>query len=150
MFDLKKQSEEMFSYIREGEECSCPYIVKKDGAYMAGLFTYFTARDVDLVIYNLGRNLMNNGEQVLEYEVDIFTSEDDFIHIHDEKMKTLAERNALYEEYYNSVDKYIMEKNQKNRERVKENFLNLIPLEVIELYKRVCPEFVMEFGLNFD
>ena len=102
----------LMEYVREGEYCSCPFIVSVDNTIRIALFTYYASDEHPIVVYGYGQFLSYDGNNVIAEEKDLF-------------------------EHYNSCDRQVFV------ETVSELFKKLIPDDALEMYRRICPDYLM-------
>ena len=137
----------LMEYVREGEYCSCPFIVSVDGTTKIALFTYYASDEAPIVVYGYGQFLSYDGIEVNAEERDLFQNESDLITINDTRNVTLEQHQAMYDAYYGAlqdlVEHYNSDDKQVYIETVSELFRKLIPDDAMEVYRRICPDYLM-------
>lgn len=140
--NVREGMEQMFYYIRESEECSCPYITMKDGKPILKLFTYFASTDEPMEIYGYGSLLSYDGEKVTVERKGLFQQREEIITIYDMPMVTWEKQEKLIDAYYDALQRYIKSQNFWTLRALAKAFYNIVPQDAIELYWRICPEFI--------
>ena len=136
----------LMEYVREGEYCSCPFIVSVDNTIRIALFTYYASDEAPIVVYGYGQFLTFNGNDVNAEERDIFENESDLITINDTRTVSVEQHQAMYKAYYGAlqdlVEHYNCDDRQVYIENVSELFKKLIPDDALEMYRRICPDYL--------
>lgn len=136
----------LMEYVREGECCSCPFIVSVDNTIRIALFTYYASDEAPIVVYGYGQFLTFNGNDVNTEERDLFENESDFITINDTRTVSVEQHQAMYEAYYGAlqdlVEHYNCDDRQVYIENASELFKKLIPDDALEMYRRICPDYL--------
>jgi len=132
---------EMMQYVREGEICGCPYLVKVDDTYLFKMFTFFAMGDDEVTVYGLGQTITFDGTTVTCHEESLFESEDELIRIKDLEMISVEERTSLFNQYYDAINDYVAN-TSIGLKNVKNTFLQVVSKDTLKLYMKACPEFV--------
>lgn len=136
----------LMEYVREGEYCSCPFIISVDNTIRIALFTYYASDETPIVVYGYGQILTYNGDAVNAEERDLFESESDLITINDTRTVSVEQHQAMYKAYYGAlqdlVEHYNCDDRQVYIENVSELFKKLIPDDALEMYRRICPDYL--------
>lgn len=136
----------LMEYVREGEYCSCPFIVSVDNTIRIALFTYYASDEAPIVVYGYGQFLTFNGNDVNAEERDLFENESDLITINDTRTVSVEQHQAMYKAYYGAlqdlVEHYNCDDRQVYIENVSELFKKLIPDDALEMYRRICPDYL--------
>lgn len=136
----------LMEYVREGEYCSCPFIISVDNTIRIALFTYYASDEAPIVVYGYGQLLTYNGNDVSAEERDLFENESDLITINDTRRVSVEQHQAMYKAYYGAlqdlVEHYNCDDRQVYIEKVSELFKKLIPDDALEMYRRICPEYL--------
>lgn len=136
----------LMEYVREGEYCSCPFIVSVDNTIRIALFTYYASDEAPIVVYGYGQFLTFNGNDVNAEERDLFENESDLITINDTRTVSVEQHQAMYKAYYGAlqdlVEHYNCDDRQVYIENVSELLKKLIPDDALEMYRRICPDYL--------
>lgn len=136
----------LMEYVREGEYCSCPFIVSVDNTIRIALFTYYASDEAPIVVYGYGQFLTYDGNDVNTEERDLFENESDLITISDTRTVSVEQHQAMYKAYYGAlqdlVEHYNCDDRQVYIENVSELFKKLIPDDALEMYRRICPDYL--------
>ncbi len=137
----------LMEYVREGEYCSCPFIVSVDNTIRIALFTYYASDEHPIVVYGYGQFLSYDGNNVIAEEKDLFENESDLITINDTRTVSVEQHQAMYNAYYSALQDLFEHYNSCDRqvfvETVSELFKKLIPDDALEMYRRICPDYLM-------
>ena len=143
--DVREGMEQMLRHISEGEECSCPYIAMENGQPVLKLFTYIASQSEPMKIYGYGRLLSYDGSKVTVEKKGLFQCREDMIIVYDQPMVTWEEQEKLINTYYDALQRYIKSQNFWTLRALAKAFYNIVPQDAIELYWRICPEFIQMF-----
>lgn len=136
----------LMEYVREGEYCSCPFIVSVDNSIRIALFTYYASDEAPIVVYGYGQFLSYDGNDVYAEERDLFESESDLITINDTRTVSIEQHQAMYNAYYSALQDLVEHYNSEERQVFIENvsglFKKLIPDDALEMYRRICPDYL--------
>ncbi len=136
----------LMEYVREGEYCSCPFIVSVDNTIRIALFTYYASDEIPIVVYGYGQILTYNGDAVNTEERDLFERESDLITINDTRTVSVEQHQEMYNAYYSALQDLIEHYNSDDRQVFIENvsglFKKLIPDDALEMYRRICPDYL--------
>ena len=136
----------LMEYVREGEYCSCPFIVFVDGSINVALFTYYASDETPIVVYGYGQFLAYDGNDVNAEERDLFESESDLITINDTRTVSVEQHQAMYNAYYGALQDLVEHYNSADKQGYVENvsglFKKLIPDDALEMYRRICPDYL--------
>lgn len=136
----------LMEYVREGEYCSCPFIVSVDNSIGIALFTYYASDEAPIVVYGYGQFLSYDGNDVNAEERDLFESESDLITINDTRTVPIEQHQAMYNAYYSALQDLVEHYNSDDRQVFIENvsglFKKLIPDDALEMYRRICPDYL--------
>lgn len=141
---LKDMYNELLMYVREGELCSCPYIVEKDNKKTLGLFTYIASVGSDVSVYGIGQIISYSESGVICEEGELFESEEEIITISDTRDVTPKERDELYDEYLEKISAYFAGE-QMCKSAIKDIFCKLVSKDALKLYRRIIPYFVKKY-----
>jgi hypothetical protein len=133
-------------YVREGELCSCPIILRNENKVELAVFTYFASDDVPQTVFGYGQIIRLNGENIETEEKELFQNEDELIVINDVPVVPIESHKAIYDNYYqqlqNAIDSIKKNSEVENVDDLRTAFKAIIPTDAIELYKRICPSFL--------
>ena len=133
-------------YVREGEYCSCPFIVFVDNSIKIALFTYYASGETPIVVYGYGRLLTYDGNDINAEERGLFENESDLITINDTRMVSVGQHHVVYNEYYDALQDLVEHYNSDDKKIFIENvstlFKKLIPDDALEMYRRICPDYL--------
>lgn len=136
----------LMEYVREGEYCSCPFIISAGNSIRIALFTYCASDEAPIVVYGYGQFLTYNGNDVNAEDRDLFESESDLITINDTRTVSVEQHQAMYNAYYDALQDLVEHYNCDDRqifiEKVSELFKKLIPDDALEMYRRICPDYL--------
>ena len=136
----------MMEYVREGEWCSCPFIVPGNNSIDLAMFTYYAIDDTPIVVFGFGQFLSFDGNTVKAEERSIFKSESEFIIINDSRMVPAEKHKAMHNAYYSAlqdmIEHYYSDDRQHFAENLSATFKELTPDDALEMYRRICPEYL--------
>jgi len=136
----------LMKYVREGEYCSCPFITCVDNSIRITVFTYYASDGAPIVVYGYGQLLTYDGNDVNAEERDLFESESDLITINDTRTVSVEQHRAMYNAYYSALQNLVEHYDSNDRQVYIENvsviFKKLIPNDALEIYRRICPDYL--------
>lgn len=137
----------LFRAVYESETVSFPYIVDKNGVLQLALFSYRAVGQKPVRIYGFYRELFYDGNAVSAEKRELFQTEEEQILIHQVPTASWDAHQALCNAYYDALQRYADEPTAENAQAVSECFCAVTPPEAVEMYRRICPEFVTLLGL---
>lgn len=143
---IHESVKKLLEYVREGEECSYPFIISMNHSMKIALFTYYATDETPMIVYGYGQLLTYDGNEVHTEEKELFQNESDFITINDTKMVSVEQHRKMYHAYYDALQELVEHYNSDDREvfieKVAELFKKLIPNDALEMYRRICPDYL--------
>lgn len=143
---IKDSVSKLLQYVREGEMCSCPIILPNDKTVELAVFTYYASEEAPITVFGYGRVIKTDGNNITTEEHELFQSEEELIVIKDVPTVPGDTRQILYDNYYeelqsciDSLEEYGSADNISNLAKI---FLQLIPGDALELYRRISPSFL--------
>ena len=136
----------LMQYVREGELCSCPIIMRNENKVELAVFTYFASDGVPQIVFGYGQLIKSNGESIETEEKELFQNEDELIIINKLPIVSFEQHREMYDNYYshlqNAIDSIKTNGVIENVDALRTAFKAIIPTEAIELYKMICPSFL--------
>ena len=150
--NVKNAVSAISNYIREGEQPGCPYFVLRDGLPRLAVFTYYAENDPGITVYGYGQELIvsDDNYQVEALEKDYFQSESELIKINDMPPVTARERDSFYESYYTALQRFFdcyPNVDDALKDELAGTFRKIISNDALELFRRMCPEFLQYLSL---
>lgn len=143
---IHESVKKLLEYVREGEECSCPFIISMNHSMKIALFTYYATDETPMIVYGYGQLLTYDGNEIHTEEKELFQNESDFITINDTKMVSVEQHRKMYHAYCDALQELVEHYNSDDREvfieKVAELFKKLIPNDALEMYRRICPDYL--------
>ena len=144
----------LMRYVREGEKCGIPFIMMEKNIPVLAIFTYFSLEEPDkITIFGYGQLVKSDGENTVCEALKQFNSEAEFITITQPQYITIELRNSNFQNYYQALDRMFLTLqsgggvDSETKTAVQKAFCSIIPEEGVELYNRICPDFVNSFLL---
>ena len=129
----------LMQYVREGELCSCPIIMRNENKVELAVFTYFASDGVPQTVFGYGQLIKSNGESIETEEKVLFHYEVVLIIIN---MLPFVSFDNYYSHLQNAIHSIKTNGVIENVDALRTAFKAIIPTEAIELYKRICPSFL--------
>ena len=148
--NVKDSVNQLLQYVREGEICSCPVILLNDSAVELAVFTYYATEEPPITVFGYGQIIKTDGQNIAVEERELFQSEEELIVIHDVPTVSADIHQVMYQNYYQELQDFInnMDKSvtADNTSDLSKAFMRLIPIDALELYRRICPSFLELIG----
>ena len=98
------------------------------------------------MVYGYGRLLTYDGNDINAEERGLFENESDLITINDTRMVSVGQHHVVYNEYYDALQDLVEHYNSDDKKIFIENvstlFKKLIPDDALEMYRRICPDYL--------
>ena len=136
----------LMGYVREGECSSCPFLVSVNNSIRIAVFTYYALDEEPIIVYGYGHLLTYDGNNVTAEERNLFDNESDIITINDARMVSVEQHHAMYNAYYGALQNLIEHYDSYDKkvyiENVSRLFKKMIPGDALEMYRRICPDYL--------
>ena len=144
--NIKEGMAQLLRRVREGEKIGCPYVVQRNGKLQLAVFSYIAAGTEPVRVYGYSRELFYDGQSVSEEKRGYFQSEEQVITVSCVPVVSREDRTAMYDRYYDALQRYVDKQTPENAAQVARCFMTVTPPEAVEMYRRMCPEFVALIG----
>lgn len=140
--ETKQILDQLAWHVRDGEGMACPYPVSEGAARGLAAFTFYSETEQEtgtIIVYELAQKLCFLNGEVTCTELQ---EEDLEIRIADSPSLLEEEYEQRYQKYYEVLDAYL---HDGITQGIAEAFRNIVSPDALEMYRKVCPEFVERF-----
>lgn len=138
--------EELLMYVRENEACSCPILMFPNNQPAIAIFTYIESDEIPITIYGYNQLIIAENDKIVSINKDLFESESELIVIDELPLVSIEEHEAMYNSYYEAlgslIDNFSSESQNKYLSELSKAFKRIIPDNCMELYRRICPDYL--------
>ena len=135
---------------------SWPFVFVNGHNVNLAAFSYYEIENCDDTstsseVYGFRRILKTDGKNVEVEEMDLFLADDESIIINDDERCSFDDLLLLDKNYIKELQKCVdsIEAGEpiKNVESLRNAFCQLVSNDALEMYRRICPEFLEMMGL---
>lgn len=150
---IRELMNKLTQYTREGELCSCPFILVNNNQVELAVFTYYASEGNPITVFGYGQIIKTNGTEIIVEEKELFEKESDLIVI-DDSLVPIELHRQIYNSYYETlqtlIDNYMKNEKSEVIDNLSILFQQLIPSDAMELYRRMCPSFLKMLKIQKD
>ena len=146
----------LLHHTRQPANLSHPFVYVKGNSVNLAIFSFWYLENrnddsVSLEIFGFGRIFKTDGKNVEVEEMNLYLDDDESIIINDDERCSFHELASLENNYIKELQKCVdsIEAGEpiKNVESLRNAFCQLVSNDALEMYRRICPEFLEMMGL---
>ena len=155
--NIDDADEKLLRHTRKPENLSHPFIYVNGNNVNLAIFSfwYLENRNDDFVsfeVFGFGRILKTDGNNVEIEEMELYLDDDESIIINDDVRCSFDDLVSLENNYIKELQKCVDSietgKPIKNIESLRNAFCQLVSNDALEMYRRICPDFLKMLGLQ--